>query len=269
MNGVCEVYYLTKDRYRILLLGEKHLRFEHPNAYDLLNYYIKASPVFLDLFFEAQHGKLSFPDEREAFNFDMNFTLNGNREVLPYRYHRFDLRNENHAKLADGLVNYDNAKILKTLQDLGPLPETEKEVSACLMKNFDSNHQIQKQVKKNDPAMSQKIRNYIIHQRVKNPPFLKTINDPDQTSESLRKNTINMIDLFGFLSDAYLLLRLFKKFDTKIHPKRAFNSIIHSGMAHTEIYADFLFDQGFEEGFYASSKNCLGLELPTIPCLFE
>ena len=61
--------------------------------------------------------------------------------------------------------------------------------------------------------------------------------------------TSSMLNIFSLRMDIYTISRLFKKFNVNSNsnqPDEAYNSIIYAGNAHSEVYRNFLTNNGFE-----------------------
>ena len=344
INGLCRASYWVGDYSsispgkRILLLGEHHKKIKrNPNVLDLLNFYVEQTPLFLDIFVE---DLLKYPSKEELTEDLMNavrgeFSEKCNRENLPFRYHRFDVRNLFSSEKTEDLIR-ENKNFRKEI--------TKPNGFILFLKNESNrNSHIRKEKTKVSTFLKKRIEDFILdefqsiydeifekisasHQKAGGEMVERTKKmsskevraffdftkkeydlgddfDEEEIREGLLRSTIEGFDslqytdkrgfekfllgkwnedpemeamlhaiisrILGLLTDWYCLLRLFKPFDSQIHPKDSNNCIIYGGDDHIQRYERFFSQNGFAKEYESIEKDCNKITLPETPPLFE
>jgi hypothetical protein len=339
INGLCRASYWIGDYNsiapgkRILLLGEKHRKIKSPNVLDLLNFYTEQTPVFLDIFVEQSIKSL--PKEELTDNLlnavRREFSEKCNRENLPFRYHRFDVRNlftPDRAKdLIESNENFQkeitkpNGFILFLKNESNRNSHIKKErtkvinflkkrIEDFIIDEFQSiydkiieNHALEQEEHKKtvikdikgisseelrldfdlsgreDDFDEEKFREELLQETVEsiaqNPVISKKTFESfllgewgeDLEMESILHEVIN--EILVLLTDWYCLLRLFKTFNSEIHPNDSKNCIIYGGDDHIRRYESFFSQNGFIKEYESVKENCGKITLPETPPLFE
>ena len=276
INGISLISYFIGSK-RILLLGEVHGSYPDPNILDLLKFYINQTPIFLDIFTEQLVYRKTVLDRYSTIGLVREYFKN--RSITnPYRYHRFDIR------VASAYTPpEDNELIVRDIRDyyhankLSHVTTFEE-----LVRNY-------RDAWTTDPLIA-KEKSRIVDPSIL--PFIYDVLDDLLNSDFIQNEKIyfnyywkilfsknkfaddevgGLISAWVFLTqldtiltDWYLLLRLFKRFDSNIQPKTADNCIIYGGAFHIETYRKFLRKIGYSEVY----SNVNGI-LPGVPPLFE
>lgn len=283
VNGLCHYSYLVNPviNKKVLLLGELHKNVSPPSVVDLLKYYRDKSHVFLDIFIEDPFrgnpyiNKESVTSQQHNINTVRWIFRDQTCESASYRAHRFDLRDRYYDA---SLQNQDINKIFKDLESYSFVGLMKK-----IKKIWNSDYVLKKEKQKiTDPTLLNPIYNETVTNTITyasewdlpdidhilqmyGPKIASGINIQDSDA---RESISAIIALaYATVTDWYLLLRLFKRFDSKVQPTTADNCIIYGGGLHIRSYHNFLIKHGFQEIYSNISDDCI-THLPSpIPLL--
>lgn len=176
-------------------------------------------------------------------------------------------------------VPYDSKLYIKQLDEYLLLIIDKTKFNAMVKKELSSNPYILKQFKKTSKEMVDKIKNFILEHaydlmmdRLGRKGLSYYLTLIRYYKNKISKNEllyILMTDKYYydyyyvigacnvFIMDAYLLARMFKKFDVKnsFDPEYAKNTVIYAGSAHCVFYEKFLESIGYERLYYNVFKN--------------
>jgi hypothetical protein len=305
INGICHGSYLVDpNRYKkkIFILGEKHLPVNKPSVLDLIKHYQKHSSVFIDFFIEGHYYEKSFErgeaDEKSVKNLDAVKWIFENMtcETVPYRAHRFDIRFRFLSRFQItgdiGLTN-ERPRLKKFFHGVNTLGDfynklediwktdtlLQKEKSKVVDTSLVNDIYIMsiEHVKKNMKGLdANQYPGYIENVFDRLLDLILNGNVYDISILQYRLFSDILITMTSIIADWYMLLRLFKRFNSDIHPATADNCIIYGGTNHTDFYYKFLLTHGFENrttniGLVQRDNCVLGLQnpLPLLEQYFE